>query len=128
MPRKYTKKKKEVEIFNEVHKELVEKLVNLEPVLSEKTPEAPIYEITIQLGNEIYKGQGATAYEALKSIQKPTKITTKAIVSMTDGEKSMQKFFTAFNSKRLFYPLAQFTQARNLTALLKWTSLPTKKT
>lgn len=101
------------------------KKVEKEPDFSakpeEKAPEVPEsnYEISITIGDTTITGKGATAHEALASIQKPEKITTKVFVSITDGDKVSKTMFMPLNAKRLFFPQAQYIQARNLLFLLK---------
>jgi hypothetical protein len=81
----------------------------------------PADEVTIDLmfGTTVCSGTGQTVLEALRSIPKPIKITTKTILTVTKGEKKHTRPLTIPLAKRLFYPGAQIYQAKNLEMLLK---------
>jgi hypothetical protein len=84
-----------------------------------RTPKKVKYSIVLTLGTEILKGTGDSLLEALTSITPPVKITTKCLVKATDGKKKLEKMLMPIQARRLFYPQAQFYQARMLTHLLK---------
>ena len=78
-----------------------------------------IVKISIKLGNIIIKGKGATALEALQSIPVPNKITTKGILTISQGAKKKELLYPVPKLKRLFYPKAQPIIIKWLAMLLK---------
>lgn len=84
-----------------------------------KTGDKPLFAISLQLDKTELKGEGATLLEALKAIPKPVKITTKSVLTVTNGEKTHSRPLTIPLAKRLFYPAFQLHQAKNLALLLK---------
>ena len=77
-------------------------------------------EITLTFENETHKGTGETILEALKSIQRPDKITTKGTILVVDGENRFERVLTVPQAKRLFYPLAQAFLSKGLALGLKY--------
>lgn len=89
-------------------------------IIEEPTPEpVTTYTIDITIGDTHLHGEGTSALEALESIQKPQKITTKVFVSLSDGTTTKDVMFMPTQAKRMFYPQAQYVFARNFTFLLK---------
>lgn len=78
-----------------------------------------IYKISLSLGDRTIKAKGATAFEALKNLDKPLKIITKGVVTMTEGKRKMIQLFQPSRCKRMFYPLAQVIFAKQFEYLLK---------
>lgn len=108
MKPKATKKKKEPKVE-----------LNAMGVPKKVPPPEPVYTMTVTIGDVTLTGQGNSALKALEALQKPAKITTKVFVSLSDGERRVDKLFMPGPAKRLFYPQAQYIQARNLLFLLK---------
>lgn len=79
----------------------------------------PDYTVALQLDKISLEGKGNTVLEALRAIKKPTKITTKSILTVTKGEKKHSRALTIPLAKRLFYPGAQIYHAKNLELLMK---------
>ncbi len=75
--------------------------------------------ISIKLGNIIIQGEGLTALEALQSIPIPNKITTKGILTISQGKKKKELLYTIPKLKRLFYPKAQPIIIKWLAMLMK---------
>ena len=75
--------------------------------------------ISIKLGNVIIGGEGATALEALQSIPVPNKITTKGILTISQGQKKKELLYPIPKLKRLFYPKTQPIIIKWLAMLLK---------
>jgi len=84
-----------------------------------ETKVEPQFSVTLQLDQTTLKGSGSTVLEALRKIQKPVKITTKSILTVTNGEKTHSRPLTIPYAKRLFYPGAQLYIARDLQLLMK---------
>lgn len=83
-----------------------------------KAPAA--FTITIQMGDWTLQGTGETAEEALKSIPRPAKISTKAVVTVTHGDLAKRDMpFTIARTKRLFYTAGTAIQAKMLFSGLK---------
>lgn len=79
----------------------------------------PTYSISLQLDNTHLEGTGATMLEALRSIQKPVKITTKSVITVSNGAKKFSRALTIPLAQRLFRHGFQPIQARNLELLIK---------
>lgn len=77
------------------------------------------YKLTITLADQVLKGKGASALEALQSIKKPIKIFTKANIELSYGKKSCFQTWQPIKVKRLFFPLAQGIMSKQLEYLLK---------
>ena len=77
------------------------------------------YYITVSVGGKTIKGSGSTALEALQSLERPTKISSKAFFKVTKGDKSTELMFMPAKSKFLFYPMAQMLWAKKFDLLLK---------
>ncbi len=73
------------------------------PAAKEATP----YHLTITFGNEVYQSEAPTLLEALQSLPRPLKITTKARLVLSYGERNKEFLYMPMMAKRLFYPLAQ---------------------
>ena len=80
---------------------------------------APKFSITLKLGNTTLEGSGESVLSALRSIKKPVKITTKSVLTISNGEKKHTRALTVPLTNRLFYPGAQIYHAKNLELLLK---------
>lgn len=73
-----------------------------------------MYTITLTLGNDVLKGKGETPLDALQSIKRPIKITTKGLLVISNGEKQNEHYLSIPRVKRLFYPLAQAVISKQL--------------
>jgi len=85
----------------------------------EKRAYVPKYKIEVATGGLTLKGEGLSAFEALKSVQKPDKITGKTFVKLSLGRKKTERMFMPVKARRLFYSVAQEFIARNLAVTLK---------
>lgn len=77
-------------------------------------PEGDEFVITLKIGQEIYRGSGVTAMEALENLPKPQKILLKGIVTVEKGEKKREQIMYPVRLRRLFWPIARYTQAKLL--------------
>ena len=82
-------------------------------------PIVPDFVVSLKLDKTTLEGKGVTVLEALQAIPKPVKITTKSVLTVTNGEKKHSRPLTIPLAKRLFYPAAQIYHAKNLESLLK---------
>lgn len=89
------------------------------PPKAKKVEAAPVFVVSLQLGNVKLEGSGSTILEALQSLKKPVKITTKSVLTVQKGDKTHSRALTIPLAKRLFYPGAQLYHAKNLELLLK---------
>jgi len=80
---------------------------------------APRVSVSLKLDTTVLQGAGATVLEALRSIEKPVKITTKSVLTVTDGTKTHSRPLTIPRAQRLFYPAAQIYIAKDLALFLK---------
>lgn len=78
------------------------------------TPVAPLYSITIKIGNQEYRGEGATALDAIQALPKSPKTFLKGIVTFAHGQKSRELLMMPPKIKRLYYPMAQKVFAKTL--------------
>lgn len=93
----------------------MKKKKNIQPIsVAEKK-----FKISIKLGNVVIEGEGLTALEALQSIPVPSKITTKGILTISQGQKKKELVYNVPKLRRLFYPNAQPILIKYLSALLK---------
>lgn len=60
------------------------------------------FKIVLTIGDRVFKSEGATAPEALASLEKPMKIAQKATLRISDGTKSNQILMSPTRVKRLF--------------------------
>lgn len=72
------------------------------------------YVIEVFLAGTTIKNSGDTMLEALKGLERPTKIITKGTVKVFHGDNTKELFFMPLQLKRMFYPLAQVTIAKML--------------
>lgn len=72
------------------------------------------YKISIKIGDTVLKGSGATALEAMQKIEKPQKIFTKGVVTVSTGKKERVHVLAPMKLRRLFYPNFQHILVRNL--------------
>ena len=72
------------------------------------------YVIEVCLLGTTITNSGDTMLEALKGLERPTKIITKGTVKVFHGDNSKELFFMPLQLKRMFYPLAQVTIAKML--------------
>ena len=85
------------------------------PYVDTKSP----YVVSLNLAGTVIEGKGETILDALRSMKKPVKITTKSVLTVTDGVKSHTRPLTIPLANRLFYPAAQIYHAKNLASVLK---------
>ena len=71
-----------------------------------KTKTKP-YSLTLSLGDKVYKSKGADFLEALKGLKMPIKIMSKAILTLSDGERSYDIDYLPLKTKRLFWKNSQ---------------------
>ena len=76
--------------------------------------EAPLYSLSLVMGNEKYEGKGKTMLEALMSLPRPTKILLKGILTIRKGEQINERLLQPMKVKRLFMPVARFYQSKYL--------------
>lgn len=79
----------------------------------------PVFAVSLKLDKTILEGKGATMLEALRAIVKPVKITTKSVLTVSNGIKTHSRPLTVPRANRLFYPAAQIYHAKNFELLLK---------
>lgn len=80
---------------------------------------APQFSVSLKLDTTTLEGSGATVLEALRAVQKPVKITTKSVLTISKGAKKHSRALTIPLAKRLFYPASQLYWARDFERLLK---------
>ena len=83
-----------------------------------KAPAPELYSISVQLGDQMYSGTGATPFEALSSIPKPAKIMLTGVVRVAYKGKTHTQIMMPVRLKRLFYtsPTFQAIHAKQLTS------------
>ncbi len=77
---------------------------------------APSTDYTLELiiGNTVTTSTAPTALEALKNLERPQKIITKGLLVVHHNGKTKELFMMPVQMKRMFYPLAQVTNAKML--------------
>ena len=98
---------------------------NIESALSAarriEEPTPPQFSVSLKLDKTILEGSGDTVLEALNQVamQKPVKITTKSVLTVTKGDKKHSRALTIPLAKRLFMPKIQQFIAKSLELVLK---------
>lgn len=77
------------------------------------------FTVSVNTGDTIATGTGATMLDAIKALEMPTKIVRKSIVSLSNGEKSTEFVYTIPRAKRIFYPITRHITAKHFSLLLK---------
>ena len=77
-----------------------------------------LFSLSLSLGDKKYKSKGATMLEALKTLEMPEKIMSKAILTISDGELSYDIDFQPVKTKRLYWKNAQPIIAKQFMQLL----------
>ena len=80
---------------------------------------APSYSIEFAFGTTKTEGSGETIYDALVATPRPTKITTKGVLTVTNGARKFVHMYSPLECKKFFYPIAQRIMADRLGYLLK---------
>lgn len=78
-----------------------------------------IFSLKLSLGDKVYKGKGANFLEALQTLPMPTKIMSKAILTISDGELSYDLDYLPLKTKRLFWKNAQPIIAKQFNMLVR---------
>jgi len=87
--------------------------------MAKKTEKSSDYKITIQYGDDIIVGKGATMLEALAELKTPVKIIAKAFVTLEQGNRQYKTMLFPARSKRIFHKIARITLAKQFELLLK---------
>ena len=77
------------------------------------------FTISLKLGNDIVQSRGETLLDALTKLPKPQKIRLRGLLTITSGEKKLERMLNVPQIKRLFYSVARFYQAKILSSYLK---------
>lgn len=78
-----------------------------------------VFSITLSVGKDIVTSSAITAFDALKALPKPTKIVGKGVVTISHNGKTFSRLFMPNELKRLFWPMAQAVQAKQLEIAVK---------
>lgn len=78
-----------------------------------------MYKISLSIGADEYKSNGATLLEALETLKQPVKISVKSVLKVSEGKRKFEKPLTVPQAKRLFYPLARNILAKSFEYNLK---------
>lgn len=76
----------------------------------------PLFRITLEINGTKYASKGKTMLEALETLPKPEKIFHKGKLTVK-GKKERSQLIMPPRIKRLFYPLAKVTLAKQLELL-----------
>lgn len=82
-------------------------------------PRKELYKLTVAFSGNTIHSKGSTVLEALQKLPHPGKITTKGLITLTKGEKKMERMFMPMEMKRILYPIAQVYVAKGMEFLLK---------
>ena len=77
------------------------------------------YFISLTFGDKVYEGSGVTLLDALKAVPVPVKIVSKGLLKVVCGEKKFEQSWQPVRLKKLFRPLSQAVQAKQLSFLLR---------
>lgn len=84
-----------------------------------KPVEKTEYFLELEIDGRLYFGDGLSMLEALKNLEQPPKIVSKGILRIQAGQKRKQLNMVIPQMKRLFFPLAHITVAKQLELLAK---------
>ena len=84
-----------------------------------KTKKEKVFSLSLALGDKVYKSKGANFLEALKALEMPVKIMSKAILTISDGELSYDLDYLPLKTKRLFWKNAQPLLAKQFLMLVR---------
>ena len=82
-------------------------------------PETKTFSLKLSLGEKVYKSKGDNFLEALQTLEMPTKIMSKAILTISDGERSYDLDYLPLKTKRLFWKNAQPLLAKQFSMLVR---------
>jgi hypothetical protein len=97
-------------------KEKTVKVVTPKPKVEVKKD---LYKLKITLENDVLKGEGDTALQALRSIEEPLKVFTKGQIKMSYKGKIMEQTWNPIKVRRLFMKISQPILAKQFTYLLR---------
>ena len=83
-----------------------------------KTKNTKSFSLSLALGDKVYKSKGVSFLEALLALQMPTKIMNKAVLTISDGERSAELDYLPLKTKRLFWKNAQPLLAKQFDILV----------
>lgn len=75
--------------------------------------------LSLKMGNEVTESSGLTAYDALSSLKRPTKINLKGVLTITQGDKKKELLLNPVKIKRIFYKVCWHLLAKQFNLLLK---------
>lgn len=76
-------------------------------VIEQPQVEQPEFSFSLKIGSQVLEGKGHTPLEALRAIERPIKIITKGVLTISHGDKKKEMLFNVPRLKRVFYPAAQ---------------------
>jgi hypothetical protein len=88
-------------------------------VRTDTSATSELFTATLTLGEQELTATGTTVQEALEALTKPKKITTKSVLTVTQGNKSHSRNLTIPLAKRLFMPISQMGLAKGIALQLK---------
>ena len=86
---------------------------------SKKSKVKDEFKFSFNIGGLVYEGKGATPLEALQAVIPPTKIMSKGVLTVSEGEKKKVLVFTPIRLRRVFYRSAQPLLIKYLSMSLK---------
>jgi hypothetical protein len=72
------------------------------------------YFLQLEVGGQIYFGDGLSMLEALTNLEQPAKIVSKGVLRIQVGDKKRERPMIIPQMKRLFFPIAQVVIAKQL--------------
>jgi len=73
------------------------------------------YRISLALGGQTYVGEGVTLLDALTNLERPSKLMGKAVLRVTNGERTIEQLLLPYRLKMFLRPNAIKYQAKNLS-------------
>jgi hypothetical protein len=72
------------------------------------------YFLQLEVGGQLYFGDGLSMLEALHNLEQPAKIVTKGVLHIRVGDRKRARPMIIPQMKRLFFPIAQVVIAKQL--------------
>ncbi len=92
---------------------------SVKKVVKEVSKETKEFQFTLRVGDQVYESDGDTVLEALEGLQMPNKVFIKSFLTLTSGEKRVERMYMPSKLKALLYPVARSYSAKKFVFLLK---------
>ena len=82
-------------------------------------PPEPQYTVAIQLGDKTISYSAESIAKALHDFPRPTKITTKGVLTVTGNGKRFSRLLLPQDMRRMLWPVSSVIQAKIIASAMK---------